>query len=69
MAAVVFTSGELADFDQTSFAKITWLQRRLEAKLLSAVQDVISGEAFSAESLAQAIKIQKQVANFTLQKK
>jgi hypothetical protein len=69
LMAAVFTPTELTHFDQTPSGKITWLQRRLEAKLLNALQKVISGEAFGADSLAQAVKIQEEVINFTRQQK
>ncbi len=58
----VLTPAELADFEVTTFGKISWLQKRLEAKILARAQKVISGESFGAESLDQALLIQTRSA-------
>jgi hypothetical protein len=58
----VLTRKELEEFDSTKFGKITWIQRRLESKILSASSKVISGEEFGDESLKQAGLIQQRAA-------
>jgi hypothetical protein len=58
----VLLPAELQTFDQTQFGKVSWLQQRLEAKILAAAQKVISGEVFGAESLAQATLIQQRIS-------
>jgi hypothetical protein len=57
----VLIPAELAEFDATTFGKISWLQKRLESKLLAAAQKVISGETLSKESLEQALVIQQRI--------
>ena len=57
----VLTPAELAEFDTTTFGKISWLQKRLESKLLAAAQKVISGETLGKESLEQALLIQQRI--------
>lgn len=58
----VFTPEEIKEFDQTQFGKISWLQRKVDSKLIAASGKVISGEAFAAESLEQAKLIQQRAA-------
>jgi hypothetical protein len=60
--AVLTAPGELQEFEQTQFGKVSWLQRRLESKILAAAQKVISGETFGTESLEQAKLIQQRIA-------
>jgi hypothetical protein len=55
---VVLTTKELQEFDKTPFGKVKWVQERIESKILSASQKIISGERFGAESLEQAKLIQ-----------
>jgi hypothetical protein len=55
----------LKAFDQLQFGKVSWLQQRLEAKILAAAQKVISGEAFGAESLEQAMLIQQGISRLS----
>lgn len=55
----VLTKKELEEFDSRKFGKVTWIQRQLESKILSATSKVISGEAFGEESLKQAKLIQQ----------
>jgi hypothetical protein len=57
----VLTPAEMDEFDATAFGKISWLQKRLESKLLAAMQKIISGETFGAESLRQALLIQQRI--------
>jgi hypothetical protein len=57
----VLTPAELAEFDTTTFGKISWMQKRLESKLLAAAQKVISGETLGKESLEQALLIQQRI--------
>ena len=56
----ILTPKELEEFDSTQFGKVTWIQRRLESKILSASSKVISGEEFGDESLKQARIIQQR---------
>ena len=58
----VLSKSELAEFESTNLCKISWLQQRLESKILAASQKIISGERLSEESLAQADLIQRRVA-------
>lgn len=58
----VLPAVELAEFDATRFGKISWLQRRLESKILAATRKVVSGEEFSADALDQARLIQQRAA-------
>jgi hypothetical protein len=58
----VLTVPELAEFESAQFGKISWLEKRLESKILSAAQKVISGQSFGDESLSQAILIQLRSA-------
>ena len=62
LMAVVLTPEELKEFDRIQLAKVSWLQKRLESKILSASRKVISGEEFGAESLEQAKIIQERAA-------
>ena len=61
--AAVLTATELTEFDNTEYGKISWLQRRLESKLLAGAQKIISGESFGANSLEQATRIQQRIAD------
>jgi hypothetical protein len=63
--AAVLTPAEMEEFDQTEFAKITWLQRRLESKVLAAARKIISGENFGAEALEQAKLIQERISQLS----
>jgi hypothetical protein len=63
--AAVLTPAELAEFDRTEFARINWLQRQLESKLLAAARKIISGENFGAEALEQARLIQERIAQLS----
>jgi hypothetical protein len=58
----VLPAAEMAEFDTTRFGKVTWLQRRLEARILAATRKVVSGEEFSADVLDQARLIQQKAA-------
>src|SRR5258708_1431526 len=61
----VLSSEELQEFDKTTLGKVSWLQRRLESKLLTAAQKIISGASFRAESLEQARLIQLRIAQLS----
>jgi len=63
--AAVLARAEMEEFDNADFAKITWLQRRLESKLLAAARKIISGENFGAEALDQAKLIQERIAQLS----
>ncbi len=67
LLGAVFTSEELQEFDDTTFGKVSWLQRCLESKLLTAAQKIISGASFGAESLEQARRIQLRIAQLSPQ--
>jgi len=58
----VLTQKEIEEFDATSFGKISWLQRRLESKILAASAKVISGEEFGKDSLKQVRLIEQLAA-------
>lgn len=66
--AAVLTPAEMEEFDQAEFAKIAWLQRRLESKLLAAARKIISGENFGAEALEQAKQIQERIAQLSAER-
>ena len=58
----VLSKNELAEFENTNLCKISWLQQRLESKILAASRKIISGEELGQESLAQAESILQRVA-------
>jgi len=58
----VLMKKELEEFDAMQFGKISWLQRRLESKMLAASAKVISGEEFGEDALKQAKLIQQRAA-------
>ncbi len=58
----VLSAEEVIEFDKLQFGKVSWLQRNLEAKILSASRKVISGEEFGTDSLRQAKLIQELAA-------
>ena len=60
---LVLTKDELIEFNQLKFQKFSVLQKKLELKILTETQKIISGEHFSAESLREAEKIQQKIAN------
>jgi hypothetical protein len=62
LISAVLKDTELSEFDQLQFGKVSWLQRRLEWKLLEAARDLISGKQFGEQSLEQARLIQERVA-------
>jgi hypothetical protein len=61
LLTAVLTPQELNEFDNKNFGRASWLQSRLEAKILATSQKVISAEAFGAESLNQAWLIQQRI--------
>ena len=65
----VLTKDELIEFDRLKFGKFTRLQQKLESKMLTEIQKIISGEHFSAESLREAEKIQQKIASAKLVEK
>ncbi|TAK42868.1 MAG: hypothetical protein EPO27_16080 [Betaproteobacteria bacterium] len=65
--AVLLTT-EFKEFDDTIFGKVTWLQRKLESKILSAARQIVSGTEFGAEALEQAQLIQQRAAQITTQR-
>ena len=62
LIGAVLTPAEVTQFEEVQIGKITWIQHRLEGKILAAAKKVISGESFSAESLEQAKVIQERIA-------
>jgi len=58
----VLPAVEFTEFEAASFGKVTWLQRRLEAKILAAARKLVSGEEFGADALEQARLIQQKAA-------
>ena len=57
----VLSENELAKFESTRLGKISWLEQRLESKILAASQKMISGEELGAEALKQAELILQRV--------
>jgi len=58
----VLRKKEIEEFDAMHFGKVSWLQRRLESKILDASSKVISGEEFGEKALQQARLIQQSAA-------
>lgn len=57
----VLSESELDEFEKKKITKLSWLQRKLEAKILMASKKIISGEEFGAESLKHAELILEQI--------
>ena len=57
----VLNENELAEFESTRLGKISWLEQRLESKILAASQKIISGEELGVEALRQAELILQRV--------
>lgn len=64
----VLSATDLKEFDDTVFGKVTWLQRKLESKILCAARQIISGKEFGAEALDQAKLIQERAELIANQK-
>lgn len=64
----VMSAAEFKEFDATMFGKVTWLQRRLESKILAAARKLVSGEEFGADALEQARLIQQKAAAISNQR-
>ena len=62
----ILTPHELAEFEKVDIGKISWLQKRLHSKILTASRKIISGEEFVAESLKQAELIQQRIPTFPI---
>ena len=62
----VLNKNELTEFESINLCKISWLQQRLESKILAASQKMISGEELGAEALKQAELILQRVAKAQL---
>lgn len=58
----VLPAEEFAEFEASTFGKITWLQRRFESKILDAARRIASGEEFGSHALEQARLIQQKAA-------
>ena len=58
----VLSENELVEFESIRLGKISWLEQRLESKILAASQKIISGEELGAEALKQAELILQRVA-------
>lgn len=55
-----FDVSELKEFASVKVGKISWLQRKYELKILTAMEKIISGEEFGKEALLQAQQMEKQ---------
>lgn len=66
LIGAVLKPSEVEEFDQKTFGKVGWLKQRLESKILAATQKVVSGEAFGADSLKQAMELQERVAQLSM---
>ena len=64
----VLSTTELKEFDESTFGKVTWLQRSLESKILTAARQVVSGKEFGAEALEQAQLIQQRALQITTER-
>lgn len=64
----VLPTTELKEFDEVTFGKVTWLQRSLESKILTAARQVVSGKEFGAEALEQAQLIQQRALQITTER-
>lgn len=69
LVKAVLRKEEIEEFDAMQFSKVSWLQRRLESKILSASSKVISGEEFGEESLQQVRLIQQRAAQLQAETK
>lgn len=69
LMASVFTPPEIEEFDRTTFGKVSWVRQRLEWKLLSGAQKVISGEIFSGATMEQAKAIQEKLEKAKVEQK
>ena len=65
----VLRKKEIEEFDAMQFGKVSWLQRQLESKILTASAKVISGEEFGEEALKQARLIQQRAAQLQAETK
>ncbi len=52
---------EIAQFDTIKIGKVGWLQRNYEAKILQAMQKVISGQEFGEVALKQAQEMEEKI--------
>ena len=60
---VILTSSERDKFAQMTIGRFSWLQRKLESKMLSEMQRIISGKQFGSETFEQGrLILQKVVA-------
>ncbi|MCE5310875.1 MAG: hypothetical protein LLG20_24805 [Acidobacteriales bacterium] len=62
LISAVLSPEEFQEFNGTAFGKLGWIQRRLEWKILSASQKVISGEQCGVEVLERTKVIQERAA-------
>lgn len=60
-----FSADEITEFDSIQIGKIGWLQRRFEAKILLAMQNVISGHELGETALRQAQEIDKTIQSLS----
>ena len=62
----VLNENELVEFESIRLGRISWLEQRLESKILAVSQKIISGEELGAEALKQAELILQRVAKAPL---
>lgn len=61
LLATFLSENEVQAFDEVKIAKIAWLQRNLEKKILSSVALVVSGQKFGDEAIEQAQRMEDKV--------
>lgn len=61
LLALSLTGQEVTEFEATKIGKIGWLQRNYEAKILQAMEKVISGQEFGEEALKQAQEMEAKI--------
>ncbi|MDP2279388.1 MAG: hypothetical protein Q8K51_14320 [Nitrospirota bacterium] len=61
LLASSLTEQEVAEFEGTQIGKVGWLQRNYEAKIIQAMQKVISGQEFGEEALKQAQEMEAKI--------
>lgn len=62
MVKGAFGESALAEFEKLDIQPLSWLQRKFEQHLFSAFDKLLTGKAFSEAALAQAMEVEKIVA-------
>jgi len=60
---------ELQEFEEIKINKVSWLQRKYEAKILFAMEKIVSGLEFGKEALKQAQIMEEQVQQLKLKQR